>query len=501
MKKNITLKLFIVTAVFFISFISVQLICQSLFFQKFYINRKTNNLKTELEKFEKSYLKNIRNSKETLENIREFEEANNAKIVILESNGMLNYITDYENELKDSARIKVIRSIIHQWTSNPEAFLKMQNKNETITYVFDNKLYNIKNIVSVNPIVVNNIPAKVIFAVSSLQPVDEAANVMKEFYIYIYIAAVGLILVLSFIYSGMISKPLVDLNKTASKMARLDFTEKCQDDREDEIGNLAHTLNFLSENLKAALTSLRASNEKLKQDIEKEKELEKMRKEFVASVSHELKTPISLIEGYAEGIKDGIVDGDEQEYYLDVIIDESHKMGRLVSDMLELSRLESGNLKINIKEFALDNTILEIIKRLNGVRSQKKQDKSVEIMTDIKCNLIVLGDEIRIEEVVTNFLTNAIRHTKDEGKIFVRTIFKDDKVLVEIENEGNKIPQDEISKIWDRFYKIDKSRNRSLGGTGLGLAIVKNILELHNSEYGAKNTENGVVFYFTLKLS
>lgn len=500
MRRKIALKLFVVTAVFFISFISIQLIFQSLFFQKFYINRKTNNLKTALEKFEKNYVNNIRNSEKTLENIREFEEANNSKIVILESNGLLNYITDYKNEQKDSARIKVIKSIIHEWTSNPEAFFKMQNKDETITYIFDDRFYNIKNVVSVNPVVVNNIPAKVIFAVSSLQPVDEAANVMKEFYVYIYIAAVGLILVLSFIYSRMISKPLVDLNKTASKMARLDFTEKCQDDREDEIGNLAHTLNFLSENLKSALTSLRASNEKLKQDIEKEKELEKMRKEFVASVSHELKTPISLIEGYAEGIKDGIVEGEEQEYYLDVIIDEAQKMGILVSDMLELSRLESRSFKINLKEFALDNTILEIIKRLNGVRSQKNQDKNVEFITDIKSNLIALGDETRIEEVATNFLTNAIRHTKDQGKIFVRTIIKDDKVLVEIENQGENIPEDEISKIWDRFYKIDKSRNRSLGGTGLGLAIVKNILELHNSEYGAKNTENGVMFYFTLKL-
>lgn len=500
MRKKIALKLFVVTAVFFISFISIQLILQSLFFQKFYINRKTNNLKTALEKFEKNYVKNIRNSEKTLENIREFEEANNSKIVILESNGLLNYITDYKNEQKDSARIKVIKSIINEWTSNPEAFFKMQNKDETITYIFDDRFYNIKNVVSVNPVVVNNIPARVIFAVSSLQPVDEAANVMKEFYVYIYIAAVGLILVLSFIYSGMISKPLVDLNKTASKMAALDFTEKCQDDREDEIGNLAHTLNFLSENLKSALTSLRASNEKLKQDIEKEKELEKMRKEFVASVSHELKTPISLIEGYAEGIKDGIVEGEEQEYYLDVIIDEAQKMGILVSDMLELSRLESGSFKINIKEFALDNTILEIIKRLNGFRSQKNQDKNVEFITDIKSNLRVLGDETRIEEVVTNFLTNAMRHTKDQGKIFVRTIFKDDKVLVEIENQGENISEDEISKIWDRFYKIDKSRNRSLGGTGLGLAIVKNILELHSSEYGAKNTENGVMFYFTLKL-
>lgn len=496
MKKNITVKLFMITAVFFISFISIELVFQSLFFQKFYISRKTNNLKTKLEDFEKDYVENIKDSKETLNVIRKFEENNNAKIVILESNGMLNYVTNYKDEINDTAKVSIIKSVINEWTSNPNAFINMQNEDKTITYIFDSKFYNVKNIVSINPVVVNDIPVKVIFAVSSLQPVDEAVKVMKEFYIYIYIAAVVLILVLSFIYSGMISKPLVDLNKRASNMAKLDFSEKCNVDREDEIGNLGRTLNFLSKNLETSLMSLKKSNEKLKKDIEKEKMLENMRKEFVASVSHELKTPISLIEGYAEGIKDNIVQEDDKEYYLDVIIDESQKMGRLVSDMLELSKLESGNFNIIIEEFYLDKIIDEVIKKLNGIMFQKENNKEIKIIEEVECNILVKGDKRKIEEVIMNFLTNAIRHT--EKNIFVRTILEGDKVKVEIENEGKQIPEDEIEKIWDRFYKIDKSRNRKLGGTGLGLAIVKNILEVHGSLYGVLNTDIGVKFYFTL---
>ncbi|MCY6484494.1 HAMP domain-containing sensor histidine kinase [Clostridium aestuarii] len=498
-KKSITFKLFIVTTVFFISFISIQLIFQSLFFEKFYINKKTNKLKIELESFQKDYIKNLKRSTQTIRIIEKFEQSNNAKIVILESNGLLNYITNYEDELKDSTRVNVIKGIIQEWTSDPKAFIDLQNKGEAITYIFDSKFYNIKNIVCVSPVVINNIPVKVIFAVSSLQPVNEAADVIKEYYIYIYIAAVVLILILSFVYSEMISRPLVNLNKKATKMSKFDFTEKCDANREDEIGNLAATLNFLSENLNKALNSLRSSNKKLKKDIEKEKKLEKMRKEFVASVSHELKTPISLIEGYAEGVKDNIVQGEEREYYLDVIIDEAQKMGRLVADMLELSRMESGTFKMNMNEFILDETIIKTIKRLKNLNYQNDEENNIEIIMDVQDNLKVLGDENKIEEAITNFLTNAIRHTKNQGKIIVRAFIKQDKVWVEVENEGNNIPEGQIEKIWDKFYRIDKSRNRMLGGTGLGLAIVKNILELHHSEYGAENTKIGVKFYFSMK--
>lgn len=498
MKKNIAVKLFVITAIFFTIFISIQLLFQSVFFQNFYISRKTKNLKANTESFSREYVKNIGNMDNTLSNIKNFEENNNAKIVILESNGLLSYITDYKDEAKDTNRVKVIQGIIRQWTSDPKAFIDMQKKGETVTYIFNDKYYNIQNIVTIVPIVFNDIPAKVIFAVSSLQPVNEAASVMKEFYIYIYIAALFLILVLAFIYSKMISKPLVNLNKTASKMAQMDFSEKCHVDSEDEIGSLAKTLNFLSDNLSMSLNSLQESNEKLKEDIEKEKKLEVMRKEFVAAVSHELKTPISLIEGYAEGIKDNVVEEEDKDYYVDVIIDEAKKMGSLVAEMLELSKLESGSFKIETDTFLIDRTINETIKRLEGI-NRVSEDCKIKIEKSIDKDIRVIGDESKIEEVITNFLTNAIRHTEPGGNIYVSTSIREGEVLVEVENEGRNIPEDELDKIWDKFYKIDKSRNRNLGGTGLGLTIVKNLLELHHSNFGAVNTEKGVKFYFSLK--
>ncbi|EDS78693.1 membrane associated histidine kinase with hamp domain [Clostridium botulinum C str. Eklund] len=498
MKKSITLKLFMTTVTFFILFITTQLLFQSLFFQSFYTNRKITRLKDNFKVFERKYIVNFGNSEATLVNIKKFEHDNNAKIVILESNGLLSYITDSKEQLKDTNKVSIIQSIIEQWTSNPEAFRKIQQQGKTITYIFNDNYYNLKHIVALTPVVINNHAGKVLFAVSSLQPVDEAVKVMKDFYIYTYIIAVILILILSLIYSKMISKPLVNLNNVALKMAKLDFNEKCETSREDEIGSLANTLNFLSNNLNSALSSLKESNSKLKKDIEREKELEIMRKEFVAAVSHELKTPISLIEGYAEGIKDNIFEEEDREYYINVIIDEAEKMGMLVTDMLELSRLESGTLKINIKNFYINDVINNVVKKLSKINEDKNSIDRINIICSLQNDLEVIGDELKIQQVITNFLTNAIRYTKPKDNVYVSTKLKNNKILIEVENDGEHIEEKEISKIWDKFYKLDKSRNRKLGGTGLGLAIVKNILELHSSEYGVINTKTGVKFYFTL---
>lgn len=498
-KNKISFRLFVVTVIFFSLFISVQLILQSLFFKNFYVSRKISGLNASVEKFEKTYVESLKTGENVSKKIMEFEEKNDAKIAILESNGLLNYITDFKNEETDSVKINIIKSIIKEWTADPKNLFDIQDRNKTVTYVFNDKVYNIKNVVSVNPIMVNNIPAKVMFVMKPLQPVDEAVAVLKDFYVYIYIIALILIFILSFIYSNMISKPLINLNNTASKMAELDFSEKCDDARGDEIGNLARTLNFLSDNLYKTMNSLKESNKKLKKDIEKEKQLEKMRKEFVAAASHELKTPISIIEGYAEGIQDGIAGEDEIDEYLDVIIDESQKMGRLVSDMLELSSLDSGKFKMNKKEFLLSDLIYEVVKRIKLTRiKDDKGENSKKVNIDVLGKLNVFGDKGTIEEVITNFLTNAVRHTKEGGNIYVRAFEKENHVLVEIENEGDTIPNEHIDRIWERFYKIDKSRKRDYGGTGLGLSIVKEILELHNSEYGVENTDKGVKFYFTI---
>lgn len=488
-KKSITKKLFIMTTVVFLIFVSGTLIIQSLFFETFYINKKKNILQSEIKKFKVNYNK-INDTDEFISYINDFEEKTSSKVVIFDSLGRLRFTSKSNSQKIDAQKLNIINRIIYQWIDNCITIDDIKNSSDVMTYITNKNSDEIRNIICAIP---NKEKDEIIFAVSSLQPVNEAGMVIKEFYIYFYIGAVVLIIILSLIFSKTISNPLVRMNNTALKMANLDFSEKCRVESEDEIGNLAGTLNFLSENLDEALGSLRKANNKLEEDIIKERNIEKMRKSFVASVSHELKTPISLIEGYTEGLKDDIFEGEDRDYYLDVILDETRKMSNLVKDMLDLSQLESGNFKLIEEDFFIDELIKNVVKKFSTIIQEKDINVEVNLLNNIKVN----ADWTRIEQVITNFLTNAIRHCKDSVKINMRS--KDEFIFIEVENNGDKIPEDEMIKIWDNFYKIDKSRNRSLGGTGIGLAIVKNIIMLHNGNLGVCNTECGVKFYFSIR--
>jgi signal transduction histidine kinase len=490
--RSITWKLFIVTTLIFSIFISSTLIIQSLFFESFYISKKKSDIQNAVEKFKISYDK-IYDDISITELIREFEDNNNAKIVIFDNNDKMEFITKSGNNKIDAGRIRIINNIIRQWTINSNIISTMRRQNKPIT-VMTQKIGNeTRNIVSAVP---DNKKGEVIFAISSLQPVNEASSVIREFYLYFYIGALFLIIILSLMYSNMISKPLLKLNESASKMATLDFSKKCNIKREDEIGNLAKTLNFLSENLDKALTSLKDANIKLEEDIEKERRIEKARKEFVAAVSHELKTPISLIGGYTEGLKDDIFAEEEKSYYIDVILDETHKMANLVADMLDLSQLELGNFKLVKEEFFIDELVNFTLKKFLALINEKQ----IKLEMNFTGKERVYADWSRIEQVIINFVTNAIRHTEKKGSIKIEVSQNKEKAVFSIENTGKQIPEEELNKIWDNFYKIDKSRNRKLGGTGLGLAIVKNILMLHDGDYGVENTEFGVKFYFALNM-
>lgn len=489
-KKSITMKLFIVTSLVFIIFISSTLIIQSLFFEKFYMIKKKNNVEKAIQEFKTSYNK-TKDIQEITDLIKDFEESYNVKVFILDSNRKLKFVVKNSSEKSNATRLRILNEIIKDWTINA-TFLEMKEKNKPVTIVTEKKVNEIRSIVSAIP---DNAKDEIIFVISSLQPVNEASSVIKEFYVYFYIGAIALIIILSLFYSNMISKPLLRLNEAASNIADLDFSNKCTIVREDEIGNLANTLNFLSDNLNKSLSSLKEANIKLEQDIEKERVLERMRKEFVAAVSHELKTPISLIGGYTEGLKDGIFELGEKDYYLDVILDENHKMANLVSDMLDLSQLESGNFKLDKEDFNIDELISSTLKKFSTLIKDKNIDLQVNLIPKIRIN----ADWTRIEQVITNFITNAIRHTHENGFINVSMEKNLDKeVFIYIENSGVHIPDEEINKIWDSFYKLDKSRNRQLGGTGIGLAIVKNILMLHGYKYGVENTDTGVRFYLAI---
>ena len=323
------------------------------------------------------------------------------------------------------------------------------------------------------------------FAMTSLQPVSEAAGVMQRYYIYIIVATLLLVLLASFYFSRWLARPLLRINQTTQKMAGLDFSEKIPVTTKDEIGELSRNINELSERLHSHIN-------RLEQDIEKEKQLENTRKEFISGVSHELKTPLSVIQSCLSILRDGVA-SHKREYYFAAMEDEVKRMDLLIVDMLELAKYESGTYKLKLDSFYIDTVIDHICRNLQ----LQIENKQLRLHTQLS-SVEVLANQNRIEQVIVNFLTNAIRYTPEQESIMVSAIEEKNTVKVTIENKGAHIPDDQLEKIWDRFYRGEPSRQRSSGGTGLGLAIAKNILELHNVPYGARNTSEGVMFYFYL---
>ncbi|HDR7623178.1 TPA: HAMP domain-containing histidine kinase [Bacillus mycoides] len=324
-----------------------------------------------------------------------------------------------------------------------------------------------------------------IYAMASLQPVDEAVQMVQDYYIYIVAFVVVLIFLASFYYSKQIAKPLLKINDTTKKIAHLDFTEKIPITSKDEIGDLSQNINTLSNKLHSHIGQL-------EQDIEKERKLENTRKEFISGVSHELKTPLSIMKSCISILKDGVAEH-KKDYYFQAMEKEVDKMDILILDMLELAKFESGTYNMKMDSFYIDGVIEEICEQL----SSEIEKKELSVHKHI-CPAEVVGNQNRIEQVIVNFITNAIRYTPDKEDIIISTIDEKNYIKVCIENKGAHIEEEQLDKIWDRFYRVDAARKRSQGGTGLGLAISKNILELHDAEYGVKNTEDGVLFYFYL---
>jgi signal transduction histidine kinase len=253
--------------------------------------------------------------------------------------------------------------------------------------------------------------------------------------------------------------------------------------------------------LEETISELKTANNELKRDIEKKEQIDEMRKEFLSNVSHELKTPIALIQGYAEGLKEGINDDDKEsrDFYCDVIIDESGKMNNMVKKLLDLNQLEFGNDVVTMERFdivALINNFInsaEILIEQNNINIRLEQSQPI----------YVWADEFKTEEVVRNYFSNAMNHASGEKIIEIkyRLITQDDagKVRISVFNTGEPIPEDSLPHIWEKFYKVDKARTREYGGSGVGLSIVKAIMDSMNQEYGAINYTNGVEFWFELE--
>ncbi|MBR4758997.1 MAG: HAMP domain-containing protein [Lachnospiraceae bacterium] len=332
---------------------------------------------------------------------------------------------------------------------------------------------------------------------TALEGITESVRIANRFLIYAgLLAALGGIFAI-LVVTKQITRPIMQLARISRRMADLDFEAKYTGKEKNEIGILGHDMNRMSDKLEKTISELKTANNELQRDIEKKEQIDTMRSEFISNVSHELKTPLALIMGYAEGLKMDIgEDPESRDFYCEVIADEAEKMNTMVKELLTVSQLESGADLIQMERFNLVDLINNYLQSASILLSQC----GAEVVFDPPDAIFVWGDEFKTEEVVMNYVTNAINHVSGENKMIRITVTQDGEVArTVVFNTGEHIPEENLPHIWEKFYKVDKARTREYGGSGIGLSIVKAIMEAMNRGYGARNVEGGVEFWFELE--
>ncbi len=328
-----------------------------------------------------------------------------------------------------------------------------------------------------------------------LESIRESVTISNRFLAYVGIVGVIISGVICYFVTRRITNPILQLAELSRRMTNLEFDAKFQSRGKDEIDYLGEHMNVLSETLEQTISELKSANNELLIDIEKKDRMDEMRKEFLSNVSHELKTPLALIQGYAEGLQDCINDdAQSREFYCEVIIDEAGKMNRMVKQLLTLNQLEFGNDAVVMERFDLTEMIQGVIDATSILRQQH----GIALSFSQEKPIYVWADEFKVEEVLTNFMSNAIHHADGEKRIVISLAEGAERVRVSVFNTGMQIPKEELTQIWEKFYKVDKARTREYGGSGIGLSIVKAIMDSFHQQCGVRNLEDGVEFWFEL---
>ena len=332
---------------------------------------------------------------------------------------------------------------------------------------------------------------------TALESIRESVSIANRFLAYIGICGILLSAVIVIFVTRRITRPIRQLTDISRQMTELDFTAKYEEGSSiKEIEQLGRHMNQLSETLERAIGELKTANNELKSDIEKKEQIDEMRKEFLSNVSHELKTPLALIQGYAEGLQECINDDPEsRSFYCEVIMDEAGKMNQMVQKLLTLNHLEFGNDAVTIDRFNISELIAGVIENSSLLLEQN----GIRLVFDEK-ETYVWGDEFQIEEVITNYLSNAIHYAAGEKQIRIFYTCRENVLRISVFNTGSYIPSEDIDRIWDKFYKVDKARTREYGGSGIGLSIVKAIMESHHRDCGVCNHPDGVEFWMELDI-
>ena len=333
---------------------------------------------------------------------------------------------------------------------------------------------------------------------SPLESIRQSVAVANRFLAYVGLVSVLISALVIWLVSRKVTEPIMELTQISERMSRLDFDAKYTGNSKTEVALLGRNINELSETLENTISELKSANNELQRDIEKKNKIDEMRKEFLSNVSHELKTPIALIQGYAEGLREGVNDDAEsREFYCEVIMDEASKMNNMVKKLLTLNQLEFGNDTVTMERFDVTALIKNYLQSVDILCKQKE----IKVQMENTPAIHVWADEFMVEEVFGNYFTNAMNHVAGDKVIDVKLVIEDEKVRISVFNSGQPIPEESLPHIWEKFYKVDKARTRAYGGSGVGLSIVKAIMESMNQKFGAINYDNGVEFWFELELS
>lgn len=491
MKYSIQAKLFITVGFVVIVFMLILTSLHLLFYGQYTLAQNKNML---AEAYHTISAEVIANNGYLSSNIEEFESASGMQILFLNSN----YDTVSAFIIEDNGEIhqKIADTMdSDQYQREIETFRSSIKKDGYIIYTQNDEFSEGRFLTLIGQLPLSSDMFYVVLRISV--PSIEANIGYSRFFITI---TGGITMLISLFMAYMISrhwvKPIVEINAITKNMANLDFTKKFTGKTTDEIGELGENVNFLSAHLEESIKELQRTNEQLEEEIKKERQIDEMRQNLIANVSHDLKTPIAIIQGYAEGLKENISESKEdRDFYCSVIIEEADRMNKLVRQILNLSQLELGKIKPEIESLEISSYIDMIISKFNLMFKEKQIN--IESRAE---KVMIFADSNMLGQVLVNLITNAADHTGAGGHIEIITTRSGDKLHVNVFNEGENIPEDELDKIWLSFYKRNKARTGIYGGTGIGLTIVKTIMEAHNNKCGVFNSENGVNFWFELDI-
>ena len=514
MKSTIRSKLFLLTYSIILGFIVALIVLNNTILRGFYINNREDSL---VEAFKEINLIDINDSE--LENvILEIESRYNLSVQILKQNTKIPdnieidefetypnlYDRLYGNEYSIPSGLlsKIIIDYNYSFSRNIDLDFgkKVRIESGYDSYFMEmnsdltnyNRNYQMLGLFAATPIE----DGEFLFYITTItfSSIQDSIRIFNSFTIligFIFMIIAGLVM---YFISYRFTNPILEINKIADEISKLDFSHRIEVTSDDEIGDLGYSINKMSSQLEIAIKELQLSNDKLAKEILYKNKVDQMRKEFVANASHELKTPLSVIMGYSEALKLSGLDSKTKSEYLDIILDETNKMNNLVHELLNLSQIESGK-----KEFKFTNfSIMKLIEDTTKLFSLILKEKDITLVinsSDIEIN----SDYDQLQSVLSNFISNAINHIDGKRIIKIDTEVIDNKsILLTVKNTGDKIPEEDLVNIWDSFYKVDKARTRSYGGQGLGLSIVKTILETLGYDYGVKNLIDGVEFFFMI---